>query len=1174
VSVSGYAQAGIRGIRWLPQVRALTRIDFIRRAGGFAAALLAGGVAVESADAATSPPTGLTALSLDKKVVLSWLSVSGATYTVYRGTTSNPNATQLASGLTSPTYADTTVTNGSTYVYTVRATASGSQSGNSNLAQATPMARGTSSGNAIVLENSFPGSTAWKLTGAAQPPTGLEGFATATSVNAGGSVQLKVNTADGAPYQIQIYRVGYYGGSQARLVSVLPSLVGSSQPDPQTDDNTGLIDCSGWDVAATLTTTSDWPTGIYLLRLLRTDNGSDNHILLVVRNDSVPADLGYALSVTTYQAYNDWGGKSLYTFNSEGDNTVATTPRAVKVSFDRPYNQSLDQQVNFFTECDIQNVSWLEGEGYNLSYLTNIDVHTGSPLSRFKAIISPAHDEYWSAEMRTAFTAARDSGRGLAFFGANAIFWKIRFEANPYSGTANRIQVCYKTIESGGPDPTGVPTTTWRDPTVGQPENALIGQMYIGDNGSNFFPLAVTGAQAQNRFWRYTALTTLAPTQVNNIGQYLLGWEWDARVANGQEPAGVNTVAASPVNGEILTDAGHTYNPSANATSNTTTYHAASGAWVFASGTNQWSRGLGVNMEGDGEPNNFIQQATVNMLADLGARPTTPTAGIVLDKLGPPVVSSTSPASGTTVPGAAGITATFDRALDPSTVNAQTFSMTGPNGAVAATVTYDSGSMTATLTPSGFLDPGDTFTATLSTGINAIDGSPLAATYTWSFTMSSGPFSLFPPTLVPLTTSASVQDGRSGSGPWSYEVGVKIQVEDPQPLTALRFYKDANETGTHVGRVWNSSGTQLAKVTFANESALGWQEQQLATPVTLQPGQTYVVSVNANAFFVMTSAGLQQRVLAGPLQSVADGQNGVFGSAAGAFPTQTYNSSNYFVDVVVAGPPAPPPAFTVTQTSPAANDPAAGATAIVTGTFSVPLNQSSLTAQTFSVTGPGNTAVAGIISYDSASNSALFTPSQSLQAGASYTATLGAGITASDGRQLGQAVTWTFGVTTGSTLFTSAQAPSLVHLAVADGRGGAGPFSYELGVKVQVDTQAQLTAIKFYKDSQETGTHVGRVWSSGGTQLAQVTFANESASGWQQQSLSSPLQLTPGTVYVVSVNSNAFFVETPAGLQAQITSEPLSSVADGQNGVFGMSAGSFPNSSYNSSNYFVDALVV
>src|SRR5262249_42122511 len=157
-------------------------------------------------------------------------------------------------------------------------------------------------------------------------------------------------------------------------------------------------------------------------------------------------------------------------------------------------------------------------------------------LRAHRVFVSPAHDEYWSAEMRSAVTAARDAGSSLVFLGSNAVFQKIRFEPSPYSLVADRVEVTYKTTQGGPVDPSGIATGTWRDPAgANQPENALIGQMYVGDNDSVFFPLVVSAAQGQNRVWRYTSLAALPAGTSASIGQNLVGWEWDARVANGLE---------------------------------------------------------------------------------------------------------------------------------------------------------------------------------------------------------------------------------------------------------------------------------------------------------------------------------------------------------------------------------------------------------------------------------------------------------------------------------------------------------------------------------------------------------------------------------------------------------------------------------------------------------------
>jgi hypothetical protein len=155
-------------------------------------------------------------------------------------------------------------------------------------------------------------------------------------------------------------------------------------------------------------------------------------------------------------------------------------------------------------------------------------------------------------------------------------------------------------------------------------------------------------------------------------------------------------------------------------------------------------------------------------------------------------------------------------------------------------------------------------------------------------------------------------------------------------------------------------------------------------------------------------------------------------------------------------------------------------------------------------------------------------------------------------------------------LFGNGGAPDLTHLVV--GTNGGNP-DLELGVKIQVTEPVDLIAVRFYKDDQETGFHAGTVWASDGTLLGQTFFASESGSGWQEQALGTPVRLVPGKVYVVSVGFNNTFVDTHFGLETQITNGPLQSVADGANGVFADQKGNFPDQTFASSNYFIDAVV-
>ncbi|MDP9294794.1 MAG: hypothetical protein M3O90_10300, partial [Actinomycetota bacterium] len=458
-------------------------------------------IAPTSPQAASVPsaPQGLTAIALDSAVALAWRPSTGAdSYALYRGTSAGA-ITQLVTpaGFTGTSFKDTTAVNGSTYFYEVHARGAPGESTSDQTVRANPVARACSTGNAIRLENCFPGTTAWKSTDAETSyPHGIEGFLSASSVDAGGSVELRTTADWDVPYHIEIYRTGHYGGTQGRLISQITGRSGQMGFCDKALSTTGLIDCAVWDRAATISTTSDWTTGVYLIKLVRDDNGTHSEVPLVVRADGGTSDILYGVPTSTYQAYNNYLGKSLYSYSSDGPTTVSGANRAVQASFDRPYAQppSPSTAHDYYTRTDLANVDWLEENGYDVSFVASEDIHTdGAQLKHHKVFISGSHDEYWSQQMFDAAIAARDAGTSLVFLGANAAYWRVRFISSPVSGHANRIMVGYKTIESGPVDPSGIATTTWRDPAgPNRPENELIGQQYVGDNAAENYPLKVS----------------------------------------------------------------------------------------------------------------------------------------------------------------------------------------------------------------------------------------------------------------------------------------------------------------------------------------------------------------------------------------------------------------------------------------------------------------------------------------------------------------------------------------------------------------------------------------------------------------------------------------------------------------------------------------------------------
>src|SRR5690348_6729637 len=237
----------------------------------------------------------------------------------------------------------------------------------------------------IELENARPGTSAWQLTNPAEFGE-IEGYASLTSVQRGRQVKLFVNTTD-ASYSIDVYRMGWYGGAGARLVLGSVHRSGTHQQIPEPDPETGLIECD-WTDPYVLTTANpadptDWLSGIYLAKLT-TAGGKQSYIIFVVREEERASEYLFQSSVTTFQAYNNWGGKSLYQFNSVGR-------LARKVSFNRPYAPSENPIAAFGSGAgefltnnspgdrissagwEYNLVRWLEREGYDVTYSTNID---------------------------------------------------------------------------------------------------------------------------------------------------------------------------------------------------------------------------------------------------------------------------------------------------------------------------------------------------------------------------------------------------------------------------------------------------------------------------------------------------------------------------------------------------------------------------------------------------------------------------------------------------------------------------------------------------------------------------------------------------------------------------------------------------------------------------------
>ena len=876
--------------------------------------------------------------------------------------------------------------------------------------------------NPIVIENSNAGTASWQLSNPAFSNE-IEGYGGATSINKGESITFFVNS-NGVAFTLDVYRLGWYQGLGGRLMFSAGTVPGQTQPGCPTDPATGLIECQ-WSASATVTSGLDWMTGVYVAKITRTGIGKDNHIVFVVRDDASTADILFQSSVTTMQAYNNWGGKSLYSFQSSPPNpTQGVSTAAVKVSFDRPFNTfdplkpaDLSEHV---LRWEYMMVRWLESQGFDVSYSTNLDTHSnGAALFQHLVFITVGHDEYWSSQMRNNVEAARDAGTHLAFFSANTSYWQVRFEPSS-SAVPNRVMVGYKestpSFDPLGNDP-ALATTRFRDSPVNRPENRLLGVMFGGftDQFAGF-PFVVTNSA--HPFFRNTGVTD----GTSLFG--LVGNEWDNTrgVPTSDNPAtipGLVVLSNSPTNPDSF--------------ANAVVYETAAGSLVFAAGTIQWAWGLDNFNTPVNAADARVRQITANVLMDFGALPATPSPDLV--------VSTTSSLSGTISPALADVTVTLSGAASKVTT-------TDANGNYVFQTLLDG---TYTVTPSklGFSFTPASQTVTLAgTDLGGVNFTASNQTFVLSGSLS--PAADGAGATVSLTGTASSSTTADASGNYSFS-GLANGGYTVTPAKTGLLFDPADQAVT-------ISGVDV-------------------------PGVNFTAHVVGQGAFTISGA----------ISPAAD--------AAGATVTLTGDAS------------------ATTTVDPAGNYSFAN---VPNGAYTVAPSKTgfsfSPTSQTLQVTGA---SVGGV----------NFTVTPAVPP---------------------------------HTLLTT-QVPQFTNLN--DG------VSYELGMRFFSDVSGQITAIRFWKSSSETGIHVGNIWSATGQLLASVTFASETVSGWQEQALPAPVVITANTEYMVTVNTGSgFYAVTDDGFATEIVNGNLHSVVGG-NGRYGP-PGQFPTNTFRSSNYFRDVVFV
>lgn len=832
--------------------------------------------------------------------------------------------------------------------------------------------------NPVVTENLLPGTP--QADWYANEGGPIEGFAQEFSVNKGETVHFKINIASPTlvPYSVKIYRVGYYQGNGARFITDLGPLMGKEQPAYNYETASGKVDCSNWSVSAQWAVPNDASTvsGVYVARFDCSAVGGSSIQVFVVRDDAANSPLLFKTSDATWQAYNSYGGNTFYT---------AATPvpgfnHATKISYQRPvYNRG---DKSGFLNSEYPMIRWLEQNGYNVSYTTDMDMARNPSVitpANHKAVLSVGHDEYWSAEQRTKFENARANGVHVAFFSGNEIYWKTRWEDN------YQTLVCYKEGTMGelvcgykcDPLP-NVWTGLWRDGCSSsygsndgcKPEGSFSGQMsWTQSLGS----LKVPDTYKNLRLWKNTSIANLGTGQTATLPYGTLGQEWDPE----------QFTQTYPAHRVVLSNTVQT-----GLTHKMSLYKYSSGALIFSAGTMNFAWGLdGTHDNGTSDVSADMQQFTVNLFHDMGVE-----AGSIQANLVVPTIAYDVLAPSTTI-----TSPLHNAAVSGESVTITGTSIDNGTGAVAGVeVSIDNGltwnvatgleNWSYTFSPTGYATIAIKVRAWDDLGNVEIPGTPgspncisISLAGPFKYSVFNATYPAVPPTFY------------SGN---PVELGMKFRSSITGNITGFRYYKAAGVTGTHIGHLWSSTGTLLAEATFTNETASGWQTVLLNTPVAVEVNTTYVVSYfSASGDFTKQDPFFTQPVINGFLRGLAngeDGGNGVYAySATPSFPDNTFGSSNYFADVIFESNDITAPQ--VSLVSPLDGSTGLSLNIHPTATFSETLDAASVTRSSVTMTGPGNTPVSGSVTLTDGTT-ITFTPQHELVVNSTYTVTLkGAG---------------------------------------------------------------------------------------------------------------------------------------------------------------------------------------
>lgn len=426
---------------------------------------------------------------------------------------------------------------------------------------------------ALECENHFAGDIGWYTPPDARATSAeLALWASPYAASPGDTLDLFVHST-AASASVVVYRLGWYGGRGARRV--WQSTTSSLAPQPSCSAPfPGPVVCP-WKRSLRLPLDESWPSGVYLIKITN-EFGRSSAYPFVVRSTQSSEVLA-VIPQFTWQAYNGFGGSSLYVIDP------STNKNVHKVSFERPYDRSSGASFLYQKGLsnDIEAIRWLERNGYDVGYVSDLDLaNPRLPPPASKVLLFTGHDEYWTWQMYDQVQRLRDSGTSLVFLSGNNAYWNVRLSAGAVTGRAGTLITCFKSPNDPEATTAEETTTRFRDPPLNRPENGLIGVMMMHLVKSGTTAALVTsdsgvGPQTQQ-------FLDDAGLQPGDSIPGEIAVEGDEVVSNGHTPANLQLLFRSP----ITSSDGRRYLYSS------AFFIAPSGAAVFASGTNEFGRDL------------------------------------------------------------------------------------------------------------------------------------------------------------------------------------------------------------------------------------------------------------------------------------------------------------------------------------------------------------------------------------------------------------------------------------------------------------------------------------------------------------------------------------------------------------------------------------------------------